>query len=106
MLGLDISSLSFNILEHDNCKLSTKLINQPVSSTLESNFFCFKNPLNSSVYNFQHFKSMPVKRCLNFRLREREARKWTFVRDWEKEPTPSERDFRTSVSDVTCGQSV
>lgn len=44
---------------------------------------------------------MPVKRCLNFRLREREARKWTFVRDWEKEPTPSERDFRTSVSDVT-----
>lgn len=38
VLGLDISSLSFNILEHDNCKLSTKLINQPVSSTLESNF--------------------------------------------------------------------
>lgn len=38
---------------------------------------------------------------MNYRLREREARKWTFVRDWEKEPTPSERDFRTSVSDVT-----
>lgn len=43
VLELDISSLGFNILEHDNCKLSIKLINQPVSSTLESNFCVLKS---------------------------------------------------------------
>lgn len=43
---------------------------------------------------------MFVKRCLNFRLREREVRKWIFVRDWEKESILFERDFRILVSDV------